>query len=430
MSFTQSNLDNHYRSVMLLLPILMLSKFLHVIFINEGFMGAALLFICFTFVLFFIHLNARAADIILFILATNFLLGPFGFLGNYCREYLVLQRVDYFAGFVLLLCYISDRKILRYIALPIFVFGLGNTFLWFTGKHGFLELLSDFILIGSLISLAVFLLTETIKDTLIRRCIKVLFLVHIAVSAIQLIVPISLRGTELTTLYGYYRPTGLLEWSYTYGVTTVLLFWIAYRPNLLHVKPYLSLLTMLLSIISTRTVLLGGILTLVISRLKFVGAILIIAFAILIILMPGLLDQSNQTKVLLAYLVVSDFVISPWTDIIFGHGLGSAAELVNSNQFAVLQYSSNLLYDNRIDNGDGFPIHNVFLEILFDRGAVVFGVFLLIFSFTAIKLIRASNLTSLFIFSVIVTNYLLHNGFYTAPFFILSISSAAWLKNA
>jgi len=273
-----------------------------------------------------------------------------------------------------------------------------------------------------------------------------LFIFHIVFSYLQLLVPITLRSNSIDSglnLFGYnfMRPVGFLEASYVYGSNTVGFWWIL---NLVRGGQnsrfliFLIIIALPVSFLGTRSIALGLVLFLILylsgisKNLKYILLpsiiiifLLVIPFNLIEIL--NTVDQSNSTKILLGYQLIftwiSDF---PSYESFLGYGFDQASLLAANNDFGILASLYEASYDNRINNGLGFPVHNVYLQLLFEYGLFSFiAVIWLIWRGLVNILLRRIDSPTAFFWCISVTHYAVHNGIFS-PLLILPLLIVAF----
>ena len=273
-----------------------------------------------------------------------------------------------------------------------------------------------------------------------------LFIFHIVFSYLQLLVPITLRSNSIDSglnLFGYnfMRPVGFLEASYVYGSNTVGFWWIL---NLVRGGQnsrfliFLIIIALPVSFLGTRSIALGLVLFLILylsgisKNLKYILLpsiiiifLLVIPFNLIEIL--NTVDQSNSTKILLGYQLIftwiSDF---PSYESFLGYGFDQASLLAANHDFGILASLYEASYDNRINNGLGFPVHNVYLQLLFEYGLFSFiAVIWLIWRGLVNILLRRIDSPTAFFWCISVTHYAVHNGIFS-PLLILPLLIVAF----
>lgn len=269
----------------------------------------------------------------------------------------------------------------------------------------------------------------------VELIILTLLLMHVALSWLQLVVPVSLRTGTIDSglnLFGFSlnRPTGLFEASYVYGVTSIGLWWI-WRCLSGGSSPRMSVVLLVLllpvSLIATRSVALGVILFALLAwwsslkgvRRSFVMLMVFSAFGVIgLSFLPLLaaLDQSNSTKVLLLWHTLATWVAEfPSLKSFLGYGYDQASRLAASSGFFDLAASLSAAYDNRIDEGTGFPIHNVYVQFFFEYGLLAtIAVAWIIWRGLRNILLRRIDSATAFFWCIAVTHYAAHNGIFSS----------------
>jgi hypothetical protein len=130
----------------------------------------------------------------------------------------------------------------------------------------------------------------------------------------------------------------------------------------------------------------------------------------------SLLDQSNSTKVILVWTTLATwFGDFPSWQSFLGYGTDQAALIMAEGSiFFDLANTFNANYDNRVDDGLGFPIHNVFVQFFFEYGLVAsfFALWLILRGFNNIVAGEIDRDSTLF-WCVAVTHYTGHNGIFS-----------------
>ncbi|EGR2143997.1 hypothetical protein DYS14_10870 [Vibrio parahaemolyticus] len=145
-----------------------------------------------------------------------------------------------------------------------------------------------------------------------------------------------------------------------------------------------------------------------------------------------LVDQSNSTKLLLWYLTLKEFFFnSTFTQLLFGHGIDSASYISLALPNFVNELSFDAVYDNRVDLREGFPIHNVYVQTLFEHGILVFfAVIVPVFKSIQYSLKRDTDLFLVFLLLTIFFQYLLHNGIFAVYLYLICLIGLGNIKNA
>lgn len=260
----------------------------------------------------------------------------------------------------------------------------------------------------------------------------IVILLHLFLSITQFLFPLYIRsGTaEAGLTFGGFvinRPTGLFESSFVYGVNTIFLCFFYLRVvGFSRFSKFVVLLLVGISLLSTRS----NVLSLLISLFVFYFSSSKFRISIFYLLMVSFLiftfsnnllihaDQSNTTKFLLWYLTFSNFVHeSTFFSLLFGHGVLSSENIASSLPDFVADLAYNVTYDNRVDDGyTSFPIHNVYLQMLYENGLSIFILFIGLILTALHKCVsyEKSFITIILIFTIFV-NYFLHNGLFS-PF--------------
>lgn len=395
--------------------------------------------------------KSRAEALILFYLL-NILIGPFIFVDMSFAGLNYISRFDMFVTYVISIILLRSRDFMEIITKK------SNLLLVFLLSFiGVIDLLLEFNLdkIDKYYGTMSYIVQAVVITYLFKKIyharinlpaaiprIMLLFLfLHLAISFIQLFIPIPIRSNyEYSSMFisgiEVRRPSGLLGTAFVYGPVTLMLFLYCYIVVSEYWKIILRKLLPLIVIIcsiSSRTVALGTVcycFLLLFSRSnKIIKFILVTVFTLSVALtfvfaLSGLLmlgDQSNNTKILLTYLTIQEYLFnSSFYQKVFGHGLDSSSYIANQIPEFLGSLFLNVSYDNRIDNEDQFLIHNVYLQILYEFGIVLFAVYIypIIKSF---KIVINTNKAKMinYIFVVIAVNYFLHNGLFH-PFILIS----------
>lgn len=264
-----------------------------------------------------------------------------------------------------------------------------------------------------------------------------LVVAHLALSLLQFKYDVGLRaGTAEAGLsvmgMQINRPTGLLEVSYVYGAISVFVL-VLMRPFLWHhtgLRPYWMWvwgLMLLVACVSTRSLLLAMLLYLFcwgfmrwvhpswrwMLGLGLSGAAVIVVASNYWALVA--LDESNGTKLAMWALVLNELIgnatLMQW---LFGHGINSASEVTAGLGEFVIRLGISSGLDTRATAGEGFPIHNIYLQALYEFGVVFFlSLTWLTWRFVS-QGWRQGPLWG-FLALVMITNYFLHNGFMAVP---------------
>lgn len=269
---------------------------------------------------------------------------------------------------------------------------------------------------------------------------------HLVISWLQLLVPFGLRTGNLEaawSLPGFTlnRPAGLYEASYVYGVSTIGFWWLWRRlagTGFPRLSRFLLLATIPVATISTRSVGLGILLYVGLALwgstrarwrtlISLMVAVAVAIMAFELIAQATLLDQSNLTKILLAWTTLTTWSSGfPSIRSFLGYGYDQAGLLAASPGFFEIAQSLGAAYDNRIDEGNGFPIHNVFIQFFFEYGllASIACAWLLWRGLRNILDHRIEPATTFF-WCVAVTHYAAHNGIFS-PWLTLALLLAAF----
>lgn len=414
----RARLEYTEKTAVLVLLLIGCCQVLSAFIIGDGWIGSALFVATFTGLAVLVFLGIKAEDITLGFIFVNMLLGPFIFGALKIDGFEFLFQLDNYLGIVLLLYLIYAGIYKVQILLLCGSLALSSLVQLYLGHQPLMAALHDLLLVLSIVGIAGFVAWHRVESPLILKAMITAFAVHILISFVQFFVPITLRGNELATIAGFNRPVGLLEWSYTYGITTITLLWIILRA-LERYPPYLLHFFAIFSSISTRSVILGYGVWLLLRKNFYLSVLLILGLVVFLVVNYQLIDQSNQTKLLLAGVILLSYSDGSLIQQLFGYGAESASDVVNTPFFQILLSATELSYDNRIDTQDSFPAHNVFMQILYERGIIAFLVMGGMFLRHLRKYSLSSQDLALYFTSVVALNYLLHNGFYTFIFFLL-----------
>lgn len=394
--------------------------------------------------------KSRTEALILFYLL-NTLIGPFVFVDMSSAGLNYISRFDMFITYIISLLIIRSQEFMEVItkkSILLLVFllafiGIIDLLLDFNFDkidkyYGIMSYIFQAIVITYLLK-KIYFIRNSLPAIIPKIMLLILFL-HLAISFLQLFIMIPIRSNyEYSAIFisglEVRRPSGLLGTAFVYGPVTLMLFLYCYIAANEYWKTILRRLLpviVIISAISTRTVAIGTIFYCI--MLLFSRSSKFIRFAIVLILIlsfsmafrldiAGLLtlDQSSNTKVLLTYLTIKEYLFnSSFYQIIFGHGLDSSSYIANQIPEFLDSLFLNVSYDNNIDNKEQFLIHNVYLQILYEFGIVLFAVY----SYAIIKsfkiVINANKAKMInYIFVVISVNYLLHNGLFH-PFILIS----------
>lgn len=264
-----------------------------------------------------------------------------------------------------------------------------------------------------------------------------LVVAHLALSLLQFKYDIGLRtGTAEAGLsvmgVQINRPTGLLEVSYVYGAVSVFVLILAraffWRHGALQ-SQWTSVwgLTLVVACISTRSLLLAMVLyglcwvfmRWVQPSWRWAWGLALSGLALWLVVSNYwalvALDESNGTKLAMWALVLNELITnSTPVQWLFGHGINSASEVTAGLGDFVSRLGISAGLDTRATAGEGFPIHNVYLQALYEFGAVFFlALAWLTWRFVSVAW-RQGPIWG-FVALVMVTNYLLHNGFMAVP---------------
>jgi hypothetical protein len=430
----------NYKLALIYIPLLMVYIYFNKTISLMTFPGIAINMIGLTIIILLIF--SKKLELLFLFFIFNILLGPFLIFNFSQVDFTTLGRLDYLVANTLMLYFIQKKytntKFVLLINILLFTSMLFN----YNSTH---ENISKYYAYISNISIGFvfyyfWMNKEIFNKRYVLQIIYSLLIIHLALSIIQFYYPLFLRVSSIQAVffvYGYHlnRPLGLLGASYVYGLSTifVLMFYYHYKNKITYFDKHFIFFFIIMSSIATRTVLLGlifYILYLIFIKLSKIKKLLFLTFIIgistyFIIFNYQLLflNQSNSTKLLLWYLTLKDiFHNSSLLQILFGHGIASSELIANQ----LPDFVSNMLfearYDNRVDSGsgEGFPIHNIYIQMLYENGIFVF-VFISYYILKIFKNVAGYKLKGLdvFLLFLITVNYFLHNGIYSNMLFFI-----------
>jgi hypothetical protein len=391
-----------------------------------------------------LSIKHKRLDLLFFFFMLNILIGPFIFLNLYEIGIINFGRLDYLiTNFVILYLILNNHKFSK--SFFIFFIFLFLSFLF--DKEFFIIKLDLYygyfskIFLGYLFFYFWKNIDNFINNITYKLFIYVL-LFHLLLSIIQFIYPLYLRTGSIEAslhIFGVLvnRPLGLFESSYVYAVNTSFLLYMIYIYNKNENKNivfiFLLILQLIIGFISARSALLATILyfiSLFLAHRLFYIRILYVTIGVLFLLYLiifnytiFLQDQSNSTKFLLWYLTLNDFINnSTIFEILFGHGINSASMIANELPSFTSSLEFSVLYDNRIDDFPwlGFLIHNVYIQILYENGLLLF-LFIMIGFFKIFTFILKEKkfLFLNLLFFIIFFQFFLHNGMYSSYIFFI-----------
>jgi len=386
----------------------------------------------------------------------NHLLGPTFFVE--IEIFPTLGRLDYLISNLVFLNLIQTRKINLTIVLLIaflFLSAIMNIFslekidfntisLYYSYLSKITEATILAYVITNIINTNVFF--KKIKFTLINTVVIFLLVSFTLLSIIQLVIPISVREMQYIppmNFFGFnvYRPSGFLGAYYVYSISLsyiLVISMVLLTNNILKLnnllKFYLLPPLLLCAIIANRSTILAFLLFFVlilVKKIKLNINPLIVAIVILLFFMIVgfdtqkmlILDQSNNTKILLWSMAINDVLYqSDIMQIIFGHGIQSSSLLaINIEQYMSV---NNLIsrYDDNIYNGVGFPVHNIFIQILYENGIIVFMMFFYIIYHGLKSVLLDKQIKFIhFLFIITLTHAFFHNAIFSSILILLSI---------
>lgn len=386
----------------------------------------------------------------------NILIGPF-ISFNFDELKLVnLGRIDYFIGNLIIIYYLFVQNrynikrshcififLLSVFLFFSFVFDSSDLIVKFNEYYGFYSKLS--------VAFSLYLIVsnlDKITNGYVKQLLFLLVFLHLSLSIIQLFYPFYIRIGSIESgihIGGrlFNRPLGFFESSYVYGVHTIFLCYLFIKVcGRGKINDLVVILLCLVSFLSTRSALLAFVVFLffvsirkIYSYQKYV--IMFLGSLCFIYLMRSnvelfLVDQSNSTKLLLWYLTLKEFFFnSTFTQLLFGHGMDSASYISLALPNFVNELSFDAVYDNRVDLREGFPIHNVYVQTLFEHGILVFfAVIVPVFKSIQYSLKRDTDLFLVFLLLTIFFQYLLHNGIFAVYLYLICLIGLGNIKNA
>lgn len=429
-------------SPFLLLPVLLVN-----LANGMNFFGAA---INYTFLLLVIaSLIYGSFTLLTIIIIANFVLGPFQLFSITIKEYENFGRLDYFLGNLCFFYFLSAGVRLgveKYLSALVSVFIISGVIGAYINGSVEMEafIASAYKYMSNLVLAYVTIICLNKSNAKILVVwVSALLLAHFLLSLIQLKYALNIRaGTIPASLsvmgFELRRPAGLFENSYVYGVNTGLLIFLLFilKPNLgLGYRCFVAALVFM-SVLATRSFFLGLVMF---AYIVWVGRLLRNPLALvllpmgtlaILILVLGLeaiftLEQSNSTKFMIWFLVLKDMVDLNPLQLLFGSGLAESANIAGSLSEFASEYGA--AYDNNVDKFGSFPIHNIYLELLYDFGIlsflmVIFPLMTSFISLTRMYLVSKQAVApEIFFFCIISSNYFLHNGLFSMPFCFLLI---------
>lgn len=385
-------------------------------------------------ILFFFIITRNIKYLVLFFFL-NFMLGPFFLFDFSFLGYSNIGRLDYLVGIIGLVSNLHKEK---NFAVKRFIQGLSCLFVLWTIYNLYIQNNSLDDLYGYYAGIAfayefymsICILSEQKK--FFKYGMLVIMLIHIGLSIVQLFVPLYLRtGTSTGALiiagFNITRPVGILSNYYAYGGNTIAAFFIVYVCSDKNARKILKLLfpiTLFICIISTRSVLIGFLIFIMLTLLEskslrtpyfillIVGGIGIIVYVLThYIALVSISDQSNGTKLVLwGYCLNVYFTESSVLQMFIGHGVETAKELGRTVYDYLRDIGITKSLDNRINGQDVFPIHNEYLQVLYECGVIIF-VYYLRKIYMTLKLSVGKRKLSTLLLCIMFGNYMLHNGF-------------------
>lgn len=384
-----------------------------------------------------IYIISRNPKYIVFFFLLNTLIGPFFIINFTFMGYPNIGRLDYFIGLLSLIKMIKEEKTLcvrKYLMILtgfVIVFWIWNII---NSKANFDDAYGNVLGIGIAYAVYDSIYAVKAKKISVGNIFYYIFSFHIILSIIQLFVPVYLRKSSLEAMlkvagFTINRPLGLLPNAYTYGISTIFALFIVYEISSENIRKKLKKqlpIILGVSIISTRAVIFGILLYMILSVAKnkrvrnlymiilFISGCIFICYIIYNYKsVVYITDSSNASKLVLWGNCIFDYFSNlTITNLIIGRGYNSAALLVTNLSSFMAALGLNVGIDYGILSSKAFPLHNEFLQILYESGIVIF-IFYILNTIKAIKYcIGKKGLSSLLI-SVAVTNYCLHNGFFS-----------------
>lgn len=426
------------------------------IYVNvDSFSSFGLLINVFGLSLFVLLMAYDKVEVLVLFVVCNFLLGPFVFYEPEVKGLQSFWKISNILAVFLFLKIVvlykkQFNKELNFLFVCVFLLilgGVNNSELSFSVKLSFIY---DYI--GSILLAVVLYIKltrgqlEAEKGTSIWFKLALLvFFLHVGLSYLQMVVPIAVRGdssanyVNVGSYENVFRPIGFLAASYVYAVSTfgVALLLCFFKPQ----YKYALLIPIIVpAAISTRSSIVALVLflTIVVTR-KFVskipttmlyvlGITSVVGFLVLLSSQLSFLnlDQSMGTRILLWYTIVQDFYKDfPMQKILFGNGMLMSEQVSNLGGFLDISFNSILSYDNRIDEGRGFPIHNIYLEFLYDYGLLFFLLYFHLFIKGVANFYRGYvSLVFVFLWLQVIVNYAFHNGIFSVWIVLMTLLAA------
>jgi len=386
----------------------------------------------------------------------NHLLGPTFFVE--IEIFPTLGRLDYLISNLVFLNIVLTRKINTTIVLLIaFLFLSGIINIYSLEKidlntislyYSYLSKITEATILAYIISniIETNFFIKKIKYNFINTVVVFLLVSFTLLSIIQLVIPISVREVQYIPPMNFlgfnvYRPSGFLGAYYVYSISLsyiLVISMVLLTNNILQLNKFMKfyLLTPLLlcATIANRSTILAFLLFFVlilVKKIKLNINPLIVAIVILLFFMIVgfytqdmlILDQSNNTKILLWAMAINDILYqSDIMQIVFGHGVQSSSLLaINIEEYMSI---NNLIsrYDDNIYNGVGFPIHNIFIQILYENGIIVFMIYFYIIYYGLKSILLDKQIKFIhLLFIITLTHAFFHNAIFSPILILLSI---------
>ena len=384
-----------------------------------------------------LSIQYKRLELLLLLFILNIIVGPFLLINFKDLDLSSIGRIDFFIGNLFFLYFIFNKG--KNIVFPLILDMLIviSSFYNFQNLIEHINILYAYI---SKVSIGYFFYYYWINynkynKKYILQIIFYILLIHLFFSLIQFIYPIypraSASGAGLTIMgHMLNRPLGLLAASFVYGASTIfiLMFYIKYKIRLNIIDKIVLVLLVTISMVSTRSVILSTLifcLYIIFKQyiMKYKTILLFSIISIIFIVIGtnsslAFLDKSNATKILLWYLAIHDLVTnSSLLQILFGHGIETAANLMDTVEGFVNITAFSLSYSGDALNAGHIHLHNIFVQLIYEHGIIIF-IFFNIYIYKVIKFILhyKNNINiEIFLFFTILINYSLHNGIFT-PF--------------
>lgn len=374
--------------------------------------------------------------IVLFFLL-NTLVGPFFIINFTFIGYSNIGRLDYLVALLILMSRVKKEKSSKVKKYIIILTGCVSLYwVWniINMKANFDDAYGNILGIGIAYSVydAIYKIKE--NNILVGNIFYYIFESHIILSILQLFIPVYLRSSYVDAVLkigglDINRPLGLLPNAYSYGISTMFAFFIIYEISSENIKVRLKRqvpVILMLCIISTRAVLFGVLLYIIIimarnKKMRKIYLLILIVCCCLIINyiisnyknVIYITDSSNASKLILWGNCIYNFFLNlSFTDLVIGRGFNSSSLLVNNIKSFMSDLGLNVRIDNRMVYSKAFPLHNEYLQILYECGIIIF-IYYILNIVKAIKYSLGNKRMSTLLLSIAVMNYCLHNGFFS-----------------